>query len=122
MDDFELFAQLYLGLLPDGSALESTLDDVAMRAGLMAKELEARLAEARIDAATVDDTDYDVAGQHSEAQVLALLGDSQATLAFAHKVYGEYRARLGHKRVRVEDFQDKTVSEKVEISDLPKRR
>jgi hypothetical protein len=121
-DDFELFAQLHLGILPDGSALEQSVPEVARRAGLDVDALQARLREAQIDLATVDDTDYDVSGQHSEAQVLALLGDAGATLAFAKKVYGEYRARLGHKRARVEDFQDKTLSDKIEISDVPRRR
>ena len=77
---------------------------------------------ASIDAATADDTDYDLPGQHAEAQVLAMLGDAAATLAFAHKVYDEYRGRLGHKRVRsFEDDDDKTVSDKVEISDVPRK-
>ena len=76
-----------------------------------------------IDAATADDTDYDLPGQHAEAQVLAMLGDREATLAFARKAYDEYRARLGHKRVRsFADDDDKTVSDKVEISDVPHKR
>ncbi|HEX9101218.1 MAG TPA: hypothetical protein VF997_03385, partial [Polyangia bacterium] len=75
--------------------------------------------------ATADDTDYDLPGQHGEAQVLAMLGDSAATLAFARKVYEEYRARLGHKRVRSfaddDDDSAKTVADKVEISDVPRK-
>lgn len=121
-DDFELFAQLHLGILPDGSALEQSVSEVAKRAGLAPDALQARLRDAQIDHATVDETDYDVRGQHSEAQVLALLGDAETTLGFARKVYGEYRARLGHKRAAVEDFQDKTLSDKIEISDVPRRR
>ncbi|HWE30354.1 MAG TPA: hypothetical protein VHB97_20250 [Polyangia bacterium] len=122
-DDFTLFAQYHLGLLPDGQAQFSNLGDVARRYGAGVEEVKAWLAEAQIDAATADDTDYDLPGQHAEAQVLAMLGDAAATLAFAHKVYDEYRARLGHKRVRTfaDDDNDKTVSDKVHISDVPRK-
>ena len=99
-DDFTLFAQYHLGLLPDGQAQFSNLSDVARRYGVGVDEVKKWLAEDQIDAATADDTDYDLPGQHAEAQVMAMLGDSAATLAFARKVYEEYRGRLGHKRVR----------------------
>ncbi len=123
-DDFLLFAQYHLGLLPDGQAQFSNIGDLARRYGVEVDEVKAWLAAHRIDAATADDTDYDLPGQHAEAQVLALLGDHAATLAFAHTVYGEYRARLGHKRVRsfADDSDDKTVSDRVEISDVPHKR
>jgi hypothetical protein len=122
-DDFELFAQLHLGLLPDGSAVEQDLSALARRQGLAPEPLLERLRAAKIDPATAADTDYDLARQHSEAQVLALLGDATATLAFARHVYGEYRARLGHKRPRFDDdFVEKTVSDRIEISDVPRHR
>jgi hypothetical protein len=123
-DDFLLFAQYHLGLLPDGQAQFSNVGDLARRYGVAVDEINRWLAEGRIDAATADDTDYDLPGQHAEAQVMAMLGDRAATLAFAHKVYDEYRARLGHKRVRTfdDDDDDKTVSDKVEISDVPRKR
>jgi hypothetical protein len=122
-DDFELFAQLHLGLLPDGTALEQSLGELARRQRLAPDALLEQLRAAQIDPHTADETDYDLRGQHSEAQVLALLGDADATLAFARKVYGEYRARLGHKRASFADeFAEKTVSEKVEISDVPRQR
>ena len=122
-DDFTLFAQYHLGLLPDGRAQFSNIGDLARRYGVGVDDVKAWLAEHQIDAATADDTDYDLPGQHAEAQVLAMLGDAATTLAFAHKVYDEYRARLGHKRVRTfeEDDDDKTVSDKVEISDVPRK-
>jgi hypothetical protein len=122
-DDFELFAQLHLGLLPDGTAQEQNLAELARRLGLGLEALLERLRAARIDPLTVEDTDYDLSGQHAEAQVLALLGDAPATLAFARRVYDEYRGRLGHKRPRFDDeFLEKTVSDKIEISDVPRRR
>lgn len=122
-DEFELFAQLHLGLLPDGTALEQDLSELAARQGLAPEALLERLRAAKIDPPTVEETDYDLPGQHSEAQVLALLGDTAATLAFARKVYDEYRARLGHKRARFDDeFAEKTVSDKISISDVPHRR
>ena len=121
-DAFTLFAQYHLGLLPDGSAQFSNIGDLARRFAAGVDEVKAWLAEAQIDAATADDTDYDLPGQHAEAQVLAMLGDATATLAFARKTYDEYRARLGHKRVRTfEDDDDKTVSDKVKISDVPRK-
>jgi hypothetical protein len=122
-DDFTLFAQYHLGLLPDGQAHFSNIGDVARRYGVVVDDVKAWLTEAKIDAATADDTDYDLPGQHGEAQVLALLGDATATMAFARKVYGEYRARLGHKRVRTfaDDENDKTVSDRIEISDVPRK-
>ncbi|HEX6839677.1 MAG TPA: hypothetical protein VF334_24030 [Polyangia bacterium] len=120
-DDFTLFAQYHLGLLPDGQAQFSNVGDLARRYGVAVDEVNRWLAEGRIDAATADDTDYDVPGQHAEAQVMAMLGDRAATLAFARQVYDEYRARLGHKRVRTfaDDDDAKTVADKVEISDVP---
>ena len=120
-DDFTLFAEYHLGLLPDGQAQFSNVGDVARRYGVGVDEVKAWLAEHQIDAATADDTDYDLPGQHAEAQVLAMLGDSAKTLAFARQVYEEYRARLGHKRVRTfaDDDDAKTVADKVEISDVP---
>jgi hypothetical protein len=122
-DEFELFAQLHLGLLPDGTAHEQNLAELAGRHGLAPDVLLERLRAAKIDPPTAEDTDYDLNGQHSEAQVLALLGDHAATLAFARKVYDEYRARLGFKRARFDDeFAEKTVSDKIEISDVPRRR
>lgn len=124
-DDFTLFAEYHLGLLPDGQAQFSNIGDLARRYGVGVDEVKEWLAEHQIDAATADDTDYDLPGQHAEAQVLAMLGDADKTLAFAHQVYAEYRARLGHKRVRTFDDDDdanaKTVADRVEISDLPKR-
>jgi hypothetical protein len=121
-DDFTLFAQYHLGLLPDGQPQFSNLGDIARRYGVDVDETRTWLAEGKIDAVTADDTDYDLPGQHAEAQVLAMLGDAAATLAFAHQVYAEYRARLGYKRVRTfEDDDDKTVSDKVEISDVPRK-
>jgi hypothetical protein len=122
-DDFELFLQYHLGLQPDGTAHFSNIGDLARRYGVGVDEVKAWLAEAQIDAATADDTDYDLPGQHGEVQVMALGGDAAATLALARKVYDEYRGRLGHKRVRsFEDDDDKTVSDKVEITDLPPRK
>jgi hypothetical protein len=122
-DEFELFAQLHLGLLPDGNALEQDLGELARRLELAPEELLERLRRAQIDPPTVEETDYDLSRPHSEAQVLALLGDQSETLAFARRVYDEYRARLGHKRARFDDdFLDKTVSDKIEISDVPRRR
>ncbi len=120
-DDFTLFAQYHLGLLPDGTAQFQNIGDLARRYGVDVGEIGAWLAEHQIDAATAEETDYDLAGQHAEAQVLAMLGDSQKTLAFARQVYDEYRARLGHKRVRTfaDDDDAKTVADKVEISDVP---
>lgn len=122
-DDFTLFAQYHLGLLPDGQAQFSNIGDLARRYGVGVDEVKGWLAEHQIDAATADDTDYDLPGQHAEAQVLAMLGDADKTLAFARQVYDEYRARLGYKRVRTfaDDDDAKTVADKVEISDLPKR-
>ena len=121
-DDFLLFAQYHLGILPDGQPQFSNIGDLARRHGVTVDEIKAWLAEHQIDAATADDTDYDLPGQHAEAQVLAMLGDPATTLKFARHVYGEYRARLGHKRVRTfEDDDDKTVSDKVEISDVPRK-
>jgi len=121
-DDFTLFAQYHLGLLPDGQAQFSNVSDVARRYGVGVDEVKQWLAEHQIDAATADDTDYDLPGQHAEAQVMAMLGDSAATLAFARKVYEEYRGRLGHKRVRTfADDDDKTQADKVEISDVPRK-
>ena len=122
-DDFLLFAQYHLGLLPDGQPQFSNIGDIARRYGAEVDEVKGWLAAHRIDAATADDTDYDLPGQHAEAQVLAMLGDAETTLAFAHKVYDEYRARLGHKRVRsfADDDNDKTVSDRIEISDVPRK-
>jgi hypothetical protein len=121
-DDFTLFAQYHLGLLPDGSAQFQNIGELARRYGVDVDEMKAWLAEHQIDAATADDTDYDLPGQHGEAQVLAMLGDAATTLVFARKVYGEYRARLGHKRIRTfDDDDDKTVSDKVEITDVPRK-
>ena len=122
-DDFTLFAQYHLGILPDGQAQFSNIGDLARRFGASVDEVKTWLVEARIDAATADDTDYDLPGQHAEAQVLALLGDAAATLAFAHQAYDEYRGRLGHKRVRTfaddDAAHDKTVNDRIEISDVP---
>ena len=122
-DDFTLFAQYHLGLLPDGSAQFQNLGELARRYDVGVDEMKTWLAEHQIDAATADDTDYDLPGQHGEAQVLAMLGDAATTLTFARKVYDEYRARLGHKRIRTfaDDENDKTVSDKVEISDVPRK-
>ena len=121
-DDFTLFAQYHLGVLPDGRAQFSNLGDLARRYDVGVDEMKAWLAEGKIDAATAEDTDYDLAGQHAEAQVLAMIGEPAAVLEFARKVYEEYRARLGHKRVRTfEDDDDETVSDKVEISDVPRK-
>ncbi|MCU1276739.1 MAG: hypothetical protein JWM53_285 [bacterium] len=123
-DDFTLFAHYHLGLNPDGAAQFQNLGDLARRYGVSVDEMKAWLADGKIDAATADDTDYDLPGQHAEAQVLAMLGDATATLAFARKAYDEYRARLGHKRIRTfedDDDNDKTVADKVEISDLPRK-
>ena len=125
-DDFTLFAEYHLGLLPDGSARFQNLGELARRHGVGVDEMKAWLAEGRIDAATADDTDYDLPGQHAEAQVLAMLGDAATALSFARTVYGEYRARLGHKRIRTfddddDEANDKTVSDRVEISDVPRK-
>ena len=122
-DDFTLFAQYHLGLLPNGSARFQNLGQLARRYGVDVEEMKAWLAEHQIDAATADDTDYDLPGQHAEVQVMALVGDPETTLELARKVYREYRARLGHKRVRTfEDDEDKTVLDRIEISDLPRKR
>lgn len=122
-DDFTLFAQYHLGLLPDGTAQFQNIRDLAQRYGVDVHELGAWLAEHQIDAPTAEETDYDLAGQHAEVQVLAMLGDRETALKFARHVYAEYRARLGHKRVRTfEDDDAKTVADKVEISDVPTKR
>jgi hypothetical protein len=120
-DDFTLFAQYHLGILPDGTAQFQNVGDIARRYGVEVAEVNAWLAEHRIDATTADDTDYDLPGQHAEAQVLAMLGDPAAALAFARKAYDEYRGRLGHKRVRTfdEGEDEKTVSDRIQISDVP---
>ena len=109
-DDFQLFLEYHLGLLPDGTARFANLHELARRHQASAADMQAWLAEAKIDAGTVEETDYDLAAQHGEAQVLAVLGDPAKTLAFARQVYEEYRARLGHKRVRTfeDDDDEKT--------------
>ncbi|MDB4967181.1 MAG: hypothetical protein JWN44_2870 [Myxococcales bacterium] len=122
-DDFTLFAEYHLGILSDGTAKFQNVGDIARLHHASVQEVQAWLAEHQIDPTTADDTDYDLPGQHAEAQVLAMLGDAAATLEFARQVYAEYRARLGHKRIRTfEDDDDKTVSDKVEISDVPTHR
>jgi hypothetical protein len=121
-DDLTLFSEYHLGVLPDGRAQFSNIGDLARRYGADVEDVKVWLAEHKIDASTADDTDYDLPGQHAEAQVLAMLGDPATTLAFAKKAYAEYRARLGYKRVRTfADDDDKTVSDKVEISDVPRK-
>jgi len=102
-DAFELFAQYHLGLLPDGSARFQNANQIAARYGVSVEELTAWLAAEQLDAPTADATDYDLPAAHGEAQVLAMLGDPAATLAFARRAYDEYRARLGHKKVRTFD-------------------
>src|SRR5579862_709114 len=102
-DAFELFAQYHLGLLPDGTGRFQNANQIAARYGVPVEELSGWLAEARIDAATADGTDYDLPAQHAEAQVLAMLGDPAGALALARRVYDEYRARLGHAKVRTFD-------------------
>ena len=89
-DDFTLFSQYHLGLLPDGKPQFSNIGDIARRYATGVEQVQAWLVEGKIDAATADDTDYDLPGQHAEAQVLAMLGDTAATAEFARKVYAEY--------------------------------
>jgi hypothetical protein len=123
-DDFTLFTQYHLGLLPDGTAQFQNIGDLAHRYGVSVQEVTSWLAEHQIDAPTAEDTDYDLAGQHAEAQVLAMLGDPDTALKFARHVYTEYRARLGHKRIHSfeDDDNDKTVADKVHVSDIPTKR
>jgi hypothetical protein len=102
-DDFELFAQYHLGLLPDGSGQFQNANQIAARYGVSVEELSGWLRDARIDAETADGTDYDLPGAHGEAQVLAMLGDRVATMELARRVFEEYRARLGHAKVRTFD-------------------
>jgi hypothetical protein len=102
-DAFELFTQYHLGLLPDGTGRFQNANQIAARYGVPVGELNAWLTEAQIDAPTADGTDYDLPAQHAEAQVLAMLGDPQAALVFARRVYDEYRARLGHAKIRTFD-------------------
>lgn len=102
-DAFELFAQYHLGLLPDGSGRFQNANQIAARYGVSVAELSGWLAEDQLDASTADSTDYDLPKQHGEAQVLAMLGDPAAALSFARRVYDEYRARLGHEKVRTFD-------------------
>ena len=102
-DAFELFAQYHLGLLPDGSGRFQNANQIAARYGVTVEELTAWLTADQLDAPTADGTDYDLPAAHGEAQVLAMLGDPAATLAFAHRAYAEYRARLGHRKVRTFD-------------------
>ncbi len=109
-DPFSLFAQYHLGLLPDGTAQFQNLGELARRHGVDAAVMQAWLVEDRIDAATADDTDYDLPGRHGDVQVQAMLGDRAATLALARQIWDEYRARLGHKRVRRFDDDDDEVS------------
>jgi hypothetical protein len=105
-DDFELFAAYHLGLLADGTGRFQNLNQIAERYGASLDEVRQWLRAAQIDAETADATDYDLPGQHGEAQVQAMLGDRAATLAFARRVYDEYRARLGHVKVRTFDDDD----------------
>ncbi|HWE30082.1 MAG TPA: hypothetical protein VHB97_18860 [Polyangia bacterium] len=118
-DDFTLFSEYHLGLDSEGAARFSNIHDLAQRHSATVDEVQAWLVEGHIDAATVEVTDYDLASQHGEAQVLAVLGDAAATLAFAHRVYDEYRARLGHKRVRTfaDDEDEKTHPNSRTLSD-----
>ncbi len=109
-DDFTLFAAYHLGLLPDGQAQFANVGDLARRYGVAVDDVKAWLAEHQIDAATADDTDYDLPGRHGEVQVQAMLGDRAAALALARQIWDEYRARLGHKRVRRFDDGDDEVS------------
>lgn len=102
-DAFELFLQYHLGLLPDGSDRFQNLHQIAARYQVAPEVLAGWLKDARIDAATADSTDYDLPAKHGDAQVLVLGGDREKVLAFAHQVYDEYRARLGHPKVRTFD-------------------
>jgi hypothetical protein len=108
MDDvkpepFDLFAQYHLGILPDGTALFQNANQIAARYGVDVGRLNEWLRESQIDAETADGTDYDLPARHGAAQVLAMEGDRGKTLAYAFQVYDEYRARLGHKKVRTFD-------------------
>ncbi len=102
-DAFELFAAYHLGLLPDGKGQFQNLNQIAQRYGASVDEVRGWLGAAQIDAETADATDYDLPAQHAEAQVQAMLGDPAAALAFARRVFDEYRARLGHPKVRTFD-------------------
>jgi hypothetical protein len=99
-DPFELFAQYHLGLLPDGTPRFQNANQIAARYGVAVGELNAWLKDAQLDAETADATDYDLPARHGEAQVVALDGTPEAALAFARKTYDEYRARLGHPKIR----------------------
>jgi hypothetical protein len=102
-DAFDLFVQYHLGLLPDGTARFQNANQIAARYGVGVEELTAWLKSVQLDAETADGTDYDLPARHGEAQVLALDGDAAATIAFAQRVYDEYRGRLGHKKMRTFD-------------------
>lgn len=94
-DDFELFALYHLGLEPDGTGKFMNAHQIAARYGVTVAELTEWLRAAQIDADTAQATNYDLAEQHGEVQVLAMLGDKETALRFARHVFAEYKERLG---------------------------
>ena len=94
-DAFELFAQYHLGLLPDGTGRFQNLHQIAARYSVSAGESGAELVRLRAG----HRQEIDLRLHEPRSQV----GQRTRGNCLVDGVYDEYRARLGHPKIRTFD-------------------
>ena len=110
-DPFDLFCQYYLGLTPQGGYQFSNANKVAARLNLTVAQLMQTLRGHGLHPDTVVHTDFPLARYQADFQIAAESESREAMVAFAEKIYQEFRGSVGKRRdwlaeIEVEIQQD----------------
>ena len=108
---FELFCMYHLGLTPAFRAKFFNLGSVARHYGVSSREVEAWLAEYRLQPELFRHVDFNLARAHADAQEIGLFGTAAETEAFARKTYERLQQSLP-------TYSKEKVFEDVDYDDL----
>lgn len=104
-DPFDLFCQYYLGLTPEGGYKFSNANKIAARLKLSVAELMQTLRGHGLHPDTVVHTDFPLARYQADFQIAAESDSRERLVAFAQKIYQEFRRSGGKRRDWLAEIQ-----------------
>lgn len=104
-DPFDLFCMYYLGLTPEGGYQFSNANRIAARLNWPVAELMQTLRRHGLHPDTVLHTDFPLARYQADFQIAAESESREQLLAFAERIYEEFRASAGKRRDWLAEIQ-----------------
>ena len=104
-DPFELFCLYYLGMTPEGGYRFSNANHIAARMKWSVAELMQTLRGHGLHPDTVVNTDFPLARYQADFQIAAESESPEQMMAFAERIYEEFRGSGGKRRDWLAEIQ-----------------